>query len=248
MWRLVDLQTPDLKAQIQRVGEHTSTVLIRGASGTGKAMIARQVHAASARSHRPIVPVDCSMLGGSGESQLFGKDKRAIVGTGEPTLGSFRSAHGGTLFLGRIDYLPLELQAKVYSCIKERAVIPLGGSRPIPVDVRIVAATSLDLEPMVASREFHEGLFTCLAASCLEVPPLRSRPADVVPLANQFLDALAIFYVDDRRHLTRGAEKLLAWHSWPGNIRELTDVIQRAHVAAPGNRISAQMLRALLGA
>lgn len=247
MWRLIDVQMPDLKAQIRLAGARTSAVLIRGAPGTGKGLIARQVHAASSRSRGPFVPVDCATLGGSAESQLFGKAKRTGAGTGEPTLGSFRSAQDGTLFLGGIDQLPFQLQAQVYSCIKDRVVIPLGASRPIPVDVRVVAAVSSDLEPVVACGEFHEGLFNCLMALCLDVPPLRARPADVVALARQFLDALAVFHVDDRRELTPGAQRVLESHSWPGDVRELADVIQRAHVAAPGNRISAQIVRSLLG-
>ena len=155
----------DLQDQIQRVAARSCTVLINGESGTGKELTARQIHASSSRASGPFVPVDCATLRDSlFESQVFGHVKGAFTGAGRATIGFFRAADGGTLFLDEVGELSIGIQAKLLRCIQESAVVPLGDVRPIPVDVRIIAATHRDLEDMVGQGAFRGDLYYRLAA------------------------------------------------------------------------------------
>ena len=230
----------DLHSLIEAVSTRTCTVLIQGESGAGKELVARRIHAASPRAAEPFVPVDCATLRDSlFESQLFGHVKGAFTGAEEATIGFIRAADGGTLFLDEIGNLQLLLQARLLRCIQESAVVPLGGVTPIPVDVRILTATHQDLKGMVQAGEFRDDLYFRLAVVCIEVPPLRERPEDLLGLACHFLDALSDFY---RKSLTPEVKRRLEAYSWPGNVRELANAMERAYVLSRGDRVEVDAL------
>lgn len=233
----------DLQDQIRRVAARSCTVLIHGESGTGKELTARQIHASSSRASGPFVPVDCATLRDSlFESQVFGHVKGAFTGAGRATIGFFRAADGGTLFLDEVGELSIGLQAKLLRCIQESAVVPLGDFRPIPVDVRIVVATHRDLQDMVRQGAFRGDLYYRLAVVCLETPSLRSRPQDILPLAEHYLTALADFYEEEPKVLSAEAKKSLETYNWPGNVRELINAVERGFVLTTGREIGVEAL------
>ena len=217
----------DLLAQVERVGASEATVLITGESGTGKEVIARLLHGASGRAGRPFVVVNCGAIPeGLVESELFGHARGAFTGAVDKRLGRFVQAEGGTLFLDEIGELPPAAQAKLLRAIQEREVVPVGEAKPVPVDIRIVAATHRDLEQMVEGGKFREDLFYRLAVVPLEVPTLRARHKDVPALARWFLDAANI---RNRRSVTisEAALATMASYPFPGNVRELENLVER---------------------
>ncbi len=219
----------ELAARVRAVSRRDHTVLIHGESGSGKEMVAREIHAAGGRAAGPFVAVDCTTLRDTlFESQLFGHMRGAFTGAEQPTLGFFRSADGGTLFLDEIGELPLHIQAKLLRCIQESAVVPLGSVEPIPVDVRIVAATHRNLQQMVRASTFREDLYYRLNVVRLEVPPLRARRDDVLPLAQFFLEQQAALYHEPVRTLSAEAASVLQAYDWPGNVRELANAVESA--------------------
>lgn len=232
------VSTPSMQRLYQMaesVSRRTCTVLIRGESGSGKELIARQIHAWSPRREQPFLAVDCTTLKDSlFESQLFGHRKGAFTGAERATLGFFRSADGGTLFLDEIGELSLPVQAKLLRCIQDRAVVPLGDSTPIPVDVRVLAATHRDLRAMVRRGEFREDLYFRLNVVEMLVPPLRDRKPDIAPLARHFLDHFARLYGDPAKFLAPDAVRALEEYAWPGNVRELSNAMERAHILGDG--------------
>jgi transcriptional regulator with PAS, ATPase and Fis domain len=216
-----------LRAIIAAVGRRNSTVLVCGESGSGKELVARLVHAAGPRAEGPFVAVDCTSLRDTlFESQLFGHVRGAFTGAEQATIGFFRAAGGGTLFLDEIGELPLHVQAKLLRCIQEGVVVPLGSVEPIPVDVRIVAATHRDLQQMVRAGTFREDLYYRLNVVRIQVPPLRARPEDILPLAEWFLQQQAALYQEPRCALTAEAGAALQTYDWPGNARELSNAIE----------------------
>ncbi len=228
----------ELKVRIQAVSRRDHTVLIHGESGSGKEMVARAVHAASPRAAGPFVAVDCTTLRDTlFESQLFGHMRGAFTGAEQPTLGFFRAADGGTLFLDEIGELPLHIQAKLLRCIQEGAVVPLGSVEPIPVDVRIVAATHRDLQKMVRAGTFREDLYYRLNVVRLAVPPLRARRDDILPLARWFLEQQAALYQEPVRVLSDEAAAMFEAYDWPGNVRELANAIEHACAFCDGSLI-----------
>lgn len=232
---------------VRMVACRESTILIAGESGTGKEMLAREIHDRSQRSSGPFVPVDCTVLMGSLlESQLFGHERGAFTGAVAQSLGLIRCAQGGTLFLDEIAEMNLELQAKLLRVLQDHMVRPVGGTEPVPVDFRVIAATSRDLGEFLRNGRFREDLYFRLAVVCIELPPLRARPQDVIPLAGHFLDALAEFYGENKKLLTRQACNLLSAYHWPGNVRELANIMERAYVLSSGNLIKADVLPASL--
>ena len=211
------------------VGRRETTVLIRGESGTGKELLARQLHLASPRATAPFVPVDCSTLRDSMlESQLFGHVRGAFTGAACNTLGFFRAADGGTIFLDEIGELMPEAQARLLRCLQERAVVPLGTFRAIPINVRIIAATHRPLAEMVRLNTFRIDLYFRLNVVTLEIPPLRARNEDIPLLAEQFLRDMARAYDEPPHKLSAAAMKRLTEYDWPGNVRELRNVLERA--------------------
>lgn len=227
-----------LRAEIDTVAARPATVLIEGETGTGKELVAREIHALSDRSAKPFLPADCTAFSGQLiESQLFGHVKGAFTGAVASTLGFIRCADGGTLFLDEVGELPLDVQAKLLRCLQERTVVPVGSAEHVPVNVRVVAATHRDLARMVREGRFRQDLYFRLNVVRLHVPPLHRRLDDVFALAMHFLDEIAYLYDEPAKLLDPSARSLLAQYDWPGNVRELRNVVERAHLFCGGRTI-----------
>jgi len=218
-------------------------VIISGETGVGKEMVAKQIHYASKRSKKPFIPVDCTTLTGQlFESQLFGHVKGAFTGAVDSTLGFFRAADGGTIFLDEISEIPLELQAKLLRVLQESSVTPLGSTKSYPIDIRVLCATNTDLQKMVEEGDFRSDLYYRLNVVTLEVPPLRKRKEDILPLAEYFLASQAVFYGEKPKTFSDNVKQLLLNYSWPGNVRELSNAIEHAYVLSQGQTIQASVL------
>jgi DNA-binding NtrC family response regulator len=213
---------------IEKVADSDSTVLIQGESGTGKELVARLLHFNSLRQNRPLVPVNCGAIPENLlESELFGHEKGAFTGAVSARAGRFELAHGGTLFLDEIGEMSLSLQVKLLRAIQERSFERVGGTKPIHVDVRIIAATNQNLEQAVEERRFRKDLFYRLSVIPVTVPPLRDRQGDVPLLVEHFIER----FNQSKRGAIRGVEpeamECLVRYHWPGNIRELENLIER---------------------
>ncbi len=239
----------DVFKEIGRVARTEMTVTLMGESGTGKELVARAVHSNSARARGPFITVNMAAIPRDlMESELYGHERGAFTGAAERRPGKFELAGGGTLFLDEIGEMPVELQAKLLRVLQEREIDRVGGSRPLPVDVRIVAATNADLSRSVEEGRFRRDLFYRLAVVPIRLPPLRERDHDVILLARHFAAKYGEQLRGKALTLARDAEPLLLAHSWPGNVRELQNVIQRVLLALPGTRITARDLGPLLPA
>jgi two-component system response regulator HydG len=228
---------------IRAVATRECPVIIIGETGVGKEMVARQIHAASNRSRGVFVPVDCTTLTGQlFESQLFGHVRGAFTSAVDSTLGFFRAANGGTVFLDEISEIPLELQAKLLRVLQDRRVTPIGSTKAYPIDVRVLCATCRDLQEMVKRGTFRADLYYRLDVVRLEVPPLRHRKEDILPLAEYFLRSQALFYSEPPKVLDESVKRLLLNYSWPGNVRELANAIERAYVLTPGHEIQPSVM------
>ena len=228
----------------RRVAASDSTVLVSGESGTGKEVLARYIHQHSPRAKQPFVAINCAAIPENMlEGMLFGHEKGAFTGAYNSAPGKFEQANGGTLLLDEISEMDIGLQAKLLRVIQEREVERLGGRKPIPLDVRILATTNRHLAQEVKSGNFREDLFYRLSVFPLYWQPLRERPLDIVPIAQKLLAShvrkmgrVPVSF-DDK------AEQALKSHQWPGNVRELDNVVQRALIMQPGNVISDCHLR-----
>ncbi|MDD5327942.1 MAG: sigma-54 dependent transcriptional regulator [Phycisphaerae bacterium] len=228
---------------VEAIAARKCSVIITGETGVGKEMVARQIHYASDRSDKVFVPVDCTTLTGQlFESQLFGHVKGAFTGAVDATLGFFRAANGGTVFLDEISEIPLELQAKLLRVLQEGAVTPLGSTKACPIDVRVLCATNTSLSEMLKEGTFRADLYYRLNVVSLEVPPLRQRKEDILPLAEYFLTNQSIFYGEPLKVLSSTAKELLLNYAWPGNIRELSNAMERAYVLTTGTEIQPVVL------
>lgn len=224
-----------LRARIASLGARDCTAMVHGETGSGKELVARQLHACSPRLKQPFIAVDCTTLRDTlFESQLFGHTKGAFTGADKPTLGFFRAADGGTIFLDEIGELDLPVQAKLLRVIQERCVTPLGSIKPIPINVRIIAATHRDLKELVKNGTFREDLFFRLNVVKLNVPPLRERPGDVVRLGEHFLAELAAMYDEPVKEIGPDVAAAMKAYRWPGNVRELANAMEHAVALAPG--------------
>ena len=229
-------------ALVDRVAGHTETVLVTGETGTGKELIARTVHQSSTRRSRPWVDINCAALPENlVESELFGYEKGAFSGADTSKPGLFELADRGTLFLDEIGELQLQTQVKLLRVLDGQPFYRLGGHRKIKVDVRIVAATNQDLEAAVSQGRFRQDLFHRLGQFQLRVPPLRERPEDIVALAEHFLTLKA-----PAKHFTEQAISALLSHAWPGNIRELRNLVARMAMESSGSEIDFSKLTAAL--
>jgi two-component system NtrC family response regulator len=218
----------------KRIGLAASSdapVLIQGETGTGKEVVARALHAHSSRAAGPFVAINCAAIPQDLlESELFGHVRGAFTGAANERAGCFRAAHGGVLLLDEIGDMALTVQAKLLRVLQEGEVTPLGSHRPVKVDVRVVAATHRDLVAAVASGSFREDLRYRLDVLRIELPPLRERLADILPLAERFLRQAA--KGRHARQLSNGAAEALLRHDWPGNVRELRNLMERCQVMA----------------
>ena len=217
-----------------------ATVLVLGETGTGKELVARALHANSARAAGPFVAVNCAAIPADlMESELFGHVKGAFTGATSDRVGRFREAEGGTLFLDEIGDMPLTTQAKILRALQEREITPVGGTRVVKVNVRIVAATHRDLPAAVAQGRFREDLWYRLQVLPLVLPPLRERLGDIVLLAEHFLRRLGS---GSPLRLSAAAQKCLLAHPWPGNVRELRNAMERAAILCHGAVIEPEHL------
>lgn len=231
---------------VSRIAPLESSVLITGESGVGKEVVADLIHQNSPRRDRPFVKVNCAALPLTlVESELFGYEKGTFTGADGRRKGKFEQAQGGTIFLDEVAEIPPEVQVKLLRVVQERKLSRLGGREEIPLDVRIIAATQVDLEHAMAEGSFRADLFWRLNVIGIRVPPLRERPEDVVFLARRFVEELASAFGRPLLGLTPAAESLLAAASYPGNVRELRNIIERAVALAEGQRIDSEDLTAL---
>jgi len=232
-----------VRSQIARVAATNATVLIRGESGVGKELVARALHLASARRDKLLVCLNCAALTESLlESELFGHERGAFTGATERKIGKFETAHGGTLFLDEIGEMSPHLQAKFLRVVEGHALERVGGSEPVRVDVRVIAATNRDLEKEVEKGNFRRDLYFRLRVVEIAVPGLRKRPEDIPILANHFLDQFCRETGRRIRGFTPDALEQMRLYRWPGNVRELKNVIERAVVLCEGPQIDASDL------
>ncbi|MFQ5526043.1 MAG: sigma-54-dependent transcriptional regulator [Thermoanaerobaculia bacterium] len=231
-----------------RVAATDSTVLLTGESGTGKELFARAIHAHSARAAGPFVAVNCAALPEQLlENELFGHEKGAFTGAHKRQQGRFEAAQGGTLLLDEVGELGLGIQSKVLRVLEERAFERVGGSRTLRADVRLIAATNRRLQGMVERGTFRSDLFFRLEVFPIELPPLRERSSDVPLLVRHLLDAVCTRLQRSRLKPTAGADELLQAQAWPGNVRQLANLLERAAILSEGGSLTAADLRSLLG-
>lgn len=225
-------------AQLELVSQTDSTVLILGENGTGKELVARNLHRLSTRAEQPFVKVNCAAFSPTLiESELFGHEKGAFTGANERRKGRFELAHGGTLFLDEIGELPLEAQSKLLRVLQEREFERVGGSQTIAVDIRVVAATNRDLWQMVEQGKFRMDLYYRLNVFPIHVPALRERIEDIPQLANNLIVQLNKKLGKQLRGISKSAINALQAYNWPGNIRELQNVLEREAILAKGRLI-----------
>jgi DNA-binding NtrC family response regulator len=227
-----------LRQKILKVAQVDAPVLIWGESGSGKELVARAVHDHSTRASEPFVPINCGAMPGSLiQSELFGYDKGAFTGAARDKCGLIESAAGGTIFLDEIGDLPLDLQSNLLRFLQEKTICRVGGTRQISVDVRVIAASHVKLWQAVEAGRFREDLFYRLNVLPLDVPALRERGNDVIPLAEHYFNAFAAERAPGLKGFSTRAMEAMVAHEWPGNVRELVNRVRRALVMAEGHLI-----------
>ncbi len=215
-------------------------MLLTGESGTGKEVFARHIHSQSPRHGAPFVAINCAAIPENLlEATLFGHEKGSFTGAQAAQAGKFEQAQGGTLLLDEISEMPLSLQAKLLRVLQEREVDRVGGKKPIALDIRVLATSNRDMAKEVAAGRFREDLYYRLNVFPLQIPALRERPADIVPLARHF----AALHGSPAARFAADAEALLVAHAWPGNVRELENAVQRALILAGGDSVAAEHLQ-----
>jgi len=239
----------ELREQISRAAKSQATVIIRGERGTGKELVARAIHLGSKRATGPLEKVNCAAVPNELiESELFGHEAGAFTGATKQRRGKFERAHGGTLFLDEVGDMPLGMQSKLLRVLQEREIERVGGSETIAVDVRVVAATNRDLEQACREEKFRADLYDRLNVLPLHVPPLRARRGDIALLARHFLRIAAA--ANDRAELrvSDAAIAALSSYSFPGNVRELRNIIERLVILTPDDTIGEAEVKDCLGA
>src|SRR5713101_8128896 len=230
----------------QPAGRRLPAILIQGETGTGKGLVARLVHRMGPRRGGPFVDINCPAIPETLlEAELFGFERGAFTDARQAKPGLFQAAHGGTLFLDEVGLLPESVQAKVLTAIEERVVRRLGSTRPEVVDACVISATNIDLKAALRDRRFREDLYHRLAVITLDLPALRDRERDVLLLAERFLTRACIDYGLPPKRLDAEAQARLLAYSWPGNIRELANVVERAALFAESPVITGAMLAPL---
>jgi sigma-54 dependent transcriptional regulator len=240
-----DARSKLILERIRLIGPSSANVLITGETGTGKELVARHLHALSPRAKNPFLAVNCGAFSETlVESELFGHERGSFTGANVARAGWFEAACGGTLFLDEIGDLPLVMQVKLLRVLQERQVVRLGSRVPVAIDVRVVAATNVNLEDAVAAGRFREDLYYRLQVATLQISPLRERRGDIYPLARHFLELYGERLGLQEPALTDEARELLVkHHSWPGNIRELENVIHHALLVCRENLVRTEDLR-----
>ncbi|RLB01088.1 MAG: sigma-54-dependent Fis family transcriptional regulator [Deltaproteobacteria bacterium] len=242
LWGASEIVSQDEKMKevfdiIQKVAYTTTTVLIVGESGTGKELVARAIHRAGPRREKPFVAINCASIPAElMESELFGYEKGAFTGAYAQTIGKFEYADGGTLFLDEISTLKPELQAKLLRVIEEKRIQRIGSARPIPVDVRIIAATNMDLKKMVEEGKFRQDLYFRLNVLPIQLPPLRERKDDIPLLLDYFVKKFNEKYRRKVKGFSPEAVEALKQYQWPGNVRELENLVERMVVLSDGEK------------
>jgi DNA-binding NtrC family response regulator len=227
----------------ERIAASTASVLITGESGTGKEVMARAIHAKSPRAMANFVSVNCAAIPDNLlESELFGHEKGAFTGAIARRIGKFEEANGGTLLLDEISEMDLRLQAKLLRAIQEREIDRVGGTQPVKIDIRLLATSNRNMEEEVHARRFREDLYFRLNVVTINLPPLRERPADIVPLAEHFAAKYAAANGLGHRPFSPEARALLQAHHWRGNVRELENTMHRAVLLAHGDKIEADAI------
>lgn len=239
-----DPRTREVQSVAQRVAESDATVLITGESGVGKEVLARYIHSCSKRATAPFIAINCAAIPENMlEATLFGYEKGAFTGAIKSCPGKFEQAQGGTLLLDEISEMDLGLQAKLLRVLQEREVERIGGNKLIALDVRVLATSNRVMRDEVAAGRFREDLFYRLNVFPIELPPLRERPLDIVPLAQRCLERSAKAYGHKIPALSAEAQEKLTGHRWTGNVRELDNAMQRALILHSGNEITSRDLR-----
>ncbi|MFI3154558.1 MAG: sigma-54 dependent transcriptional regulator [Methylococcaceae bacterium] len=227
-----------LLEQIERIAPSDATVLIIGETGTGKELVARHIHALSKRSKNIFGALNCAALSENLiESELFGHEKGSFTGALTSKDGWFETANKGSLFLDEVGDLPFGMQAKLLRVLQEREVVKVGSRQPVPVDVRIIAATNVNLEEAVAASHFRADLYYRFNVATIQLSPLRERLGDILPLARHFLKIYGDRLGYGEIKLSPATELTLLNYDWPGNIRELENAVHRALLVCPGNRL-----------
>lgn len=240
----VDPHSKHLLDYIQQVAPSDASVLIKGETGTGKELIARQIHQLSQRRNKPFIAVNCGAFSESlVESELFGHEKGAFTGAIAASAGWFEAANGGTIFLDEIGDLSKRIQVKLLRVLQEREIVRLGSRKHIPINVRVLAATNVNLEHAIAADQFREDLFYRLNVVNLELSPLRERVGDILPLAQHFISNYAARLNYGQVELSSAAKQKLMSYQWPGNIRELENVIHHALLICRQHTIDATDLQ-----
>ena len=233
-----------IRKTLEKIAPTDATVLITGENGTGKDVLAREIHAHSLRSEKPMVAVDAGAITETlFESELFGHVKGAFTDAHTDHVGKFEQADGGTLFLDEIGNIPLHLQAKLLRVIQSRSVVRVGGSQAIPVNIRLICATNMDLEQLVREGRFREDLYYRINTVHIALPALRERREDIVPLAERFIGQYAQKYHRPLTGLDESAQSVLESGRWSGNIRELQNCIEKAVILSDGNELTAKDLQ-----
>jgi two-component system response regulator FlrC len=239
----IDPVTSNLFSLASRVAQTDATVLLTGESGVGKEVVARYIHQHSARRKGPFVAINCAAIPDSLlEATLFGHEKGAFTGAQNAQAGKFEQAQNGTLLLDEITEIPIGLQAKLLRVLQEREVERVGGKQPVILDIRVIATSNRDMADAVARGHFREDLFYRLNVFPLLIPALRQRGEDIAPLARHFLAEHGLRAGRPGLRLSAAAEAALRQHAWPGNVRELENVMQRAVILAPGDRVEIDSL------
>jgi len=238
----------DVYKAIGRVAPTDATVLLRGESGTGKELVARALYQHSLRANKPFLVINCVAIPETLlESELFGFEKGAFTGAINRRVGKIEQAHGGTVFLDEIGDMPFSIQAKILRLLQEKSIERLGGRDPIPVDVRIIAATNRDLEGALAEGRFREDLYYRLKVVTISLPPLRERTDDIPALADYFLSRFALEMGINNPGMSNEAKNILKQYHWPGNIRELANTIQKALIFSRGYLIRTEEVSQVIG-
>lgn len=230
-----DEKSKQLLSLIEKVAPSDATALIKGETGTGKELVARHIHNLSPRRGGPFAAINCGAFSETlVESELFGYERGAFTGAVGAKKGWFEAANGGTLFLDEIGDLPLSTQVKLLRVLQEREVIPIGSRKPVPIDVRLIAATNVNLVEAVNAGRFREDLYYRIKVVPVEIPALRERPGDILPLVEHFLEVYRNRLHTTKPQLLPETIQVLNEYPWPGNIRELENVIHRALLVCDG--------------